>query len=43
MSTTLFLLIAAFIVVILSAIGRAPLWVAVILVTIVELMQVLPR
>jgi hypothetical protein len=37
-----FLIIAAFIVCILSAIGKAPLWVAVLLLCIVALLRVLP-
>ena len=35
------LALAAFIVTILSAIGRAPLWVAVLLLTLIELLRVL--
>ena len=37
-----FLVIAAFIAAIVSAIGKCPLWVAVILLCIVELLRILP-
>lgn len=36
------LALVAFVVTILSAIGKAPLWVAVLLLTLIELLQVLP-
>lgn len=36
------LAVAAFIVVILSAIGRAPLWVAVLLLSLIELLRIVP-
>lgn len=36
------LAIAAFIVALASAIGKAPLWVAVILLCLIELLRVLP-
>ena len=36
------LVIAAFVVTVLSAIGKAPLWIAVLILTIVELLRVLP-
>jgi hypothetical protein len=36
------LAIAAFIVTIIAAIGRAPLWVAVLLLVLIELLRVLP-
>lgn len=41
---TVFLIIAvaAFIVTILSAIGKAPLWVAVLLLCVIELLRALP-
>jgi hypothetical protein len=42
MSVTLFLVLAAFICAIVSAIGRCPLWVSVILLCIVELVRVVP-
>jgi hypothetical protein len=42
MTVILFLVIAAFICAIVSALGRCPLWVAVILLCIVELMRVIP-
>ena len=38
----LFLALAAAIVCILSAIGKAPLWVAVILLALIELLRALP-
>ena len=37
-----FLVVAAFIVTILSAIGKAPLWISVILLCLVELLRILP-
>lgn len=43
LTLTLLLVLAAFIVVIVSAIGRAPLWVAVLLLVMVELLRVVPR
>lgn len=36
------LVIVAFIVAILSAIGKAPLWVAVLLLCVVELLRIAP-
>ena len=36
------LAIAAFIIAIASAIGKAPLWIAVILLAIIEVLRVLP-
>lgn len=41
---TVFLLlaIAAFVVTILSAIGKAPLWVAVLILTVIELLRAMP-
>jgi hypothetical protein len=42
MTVILFLVIAAFICAIVSALGRCPLWVSVILLCIVELMRVIP-
>ena len=36
------LAIAAFIIAIASAIGKAPLWVAVILLAIIEVLRILP-
>lgn len=38
-----FLLVSAFIVTILSAIGKAPLWVAVLLVVLFELLKLFGR
>ncbi len=45
MFPTVFILLAvsAFIVTIASAIGKAPLWVAVLLLCVIELLRVLPR
>jgi hypothetical protein len=37
-----FLVIAAFIATIVSAIGKCPLWVAVLLLCVVELIRILP-
>ena len=37
-----FLVLSALIVTILAGIGRAPLWVAVLLLAIVEALQILP-
>jgi hypothetical protein len=37
-----FLVIAAFICTILSAMGKCPLWVAVLLVCLIELVRLLP-
>lgn len=42
MTVLAFLAIAAFIVTIASALGKAPLWVAVILLCIIELLRVMP-
>jgi hypothetical protein len=42
MTVILFLVIAAFICAIVSALGKCPLWVSVILLCIVELMRVIP-
>jgi len=39
---TLLLLVAAFIVLIASALGKAPLWIAVLLMLVVQLLSVLP-
>ena len=36
------LLVAAFIVTIVAGIGRAPLWVAVLLLVVVELLRIVP-
>lgn len=43
LSVSLLLILAAFVVTILAAIGKAPLWVAVLLVCVVLLLGVLPR
>ncbi len=37
-----FLVVAAFITAIVSAIGKCPLWVSVILICVVELLRILP-
>jgi hypothetical protein len=37
-----FIIIAAFICAIVSAIGKCPLWISVILLCIVELLRILP-
>jgi hypothetical protein len=42
LTALLLLVIAAFVVAILSAIGKAPLWVAVLLLCVVELLRVVP-
>jgi hypothetical protein len=43
MLTSVFLLVlAAFIVTIANAVGKAPLWVAVLLLVMVELLRVVP-
>jgi hypothetical protein len=36
------LVVSAFVVTILAAIGKAPLWVAVVILCVVELIRVLP-
>lgn len=43
LSITVIFLLGAIIAAIASALGKAPLWVAVILLAIVEALQVLPR
>lgn len=42
MSVLFFLYVAAFVAAIVSALGKAPLWVAVVLISIAGLLQVLP-
>lgn len=37
-----FVIIAAFICAIVSAIGKAPLWISVVLLCIIELLRILP-
>jgi hypothetical protein len=37
-----FLAIAAFVAAIVSAIGKCPLWIAVVLLCVVELLRILP-
>lgn len=43
LTLTLILALAALIIAIASAIGKAPLWVAVILLAILELIRVIPK
>jgi hypothetical protein len=43
MSVTLLVLLAAFVAAIASALGKAPLWVAVVLLAIAGLLRELPR
>ena len=42
LTVILVLILAAFITAIVAAIGKCPLWVAVILLCVVEMMRVLP-
>lgn len=42
LTVTFLLVLAAFVVTIASAMGRAPLWVAVLLLVLVELLRVVP-
>lgn len=42
MTVTVILALAALIIAIMSAIGKAPLWVAVILLAIIELLEHIP-
>jgi hypothetical protein len=43
LSVTLLFVLAAFIATVASALGRCPLWIAVLFVVVVQLLQVLPR
>lgn len=43
LTLTLLLVLAAFIVTISSAMGKAPLWVAVLLLVMIELLRVIPK
>lgn len=43
LTVTLLLVLAAFACTVLAAIGRAPLWVAVLLLCVVHLLAILPR
>jgi len=43
LTVTLLLVLAAFALTIASAMGRAPLWAAVVLLCLMELLRVLPR
>ena len=42
MTVTFLLVLAAFIVTIASAMGKAPLWVGVLLLVLVELLRIVP-
>lgn len=42
MTITLILALAAFVMTVASAAGRAPIWVAVLLLTLIELLRDLP-
>jgi hypothetical protein len=42
LSVSLVLVLAAFVLVVASAIGRAPLWIALLLVVLVQLLALLP-
>ena len=42
LTVTFLLVLAAFIVTIASAMGKAPLWVAVLLLVLVELLRIVP-
>lgn len=41
-TVTFLLVLAAFVVTIASAMGKAPLWVAVLLLVLIELLRVIP-
>ncbi len=43
LTVTLLLVLAAFVCTVASAIGKCPLWVAVLLLCVVHLLAVLPR
>ena len=43
LTVTVLLLLAAFVCTIASAMGKCPLWVAVLLLVVLELLRVLPR
>lgn len=43
MTITLLLVLAAFVSTVASAMGKCPLWVAVLLLVLVELLRILPR
>jgi hypothetical protein len=42
LTVTILLVLSAFVVTIANAIGKAPLWVAVLLVVLIELLRVVP-
>ncbi len=43
LTITLLLVLSAFVVTVVAAMGKAPLWVAVMLLVLVHLLAVLPR
>lgn len=43
LTVTLLLVLAAFVCTIASALGRCPLWIAVLLLCVVHLLAILPR
>lgn len=43
LTVTVLFVLAAFVATVAAAMNRAPLWVAVILVVVVQMLQVLPR
>lgn len=43
LSVTVLLLLAAFVVTVVAAMGKCPLWIAVLLLCVTELLGVLPR
>ena len=43
LTVSLLVVVAAFVVAVLAAIGRAPLWVAVLLLIVLHLVQLLPK
>ena len=43
LSVTLLLVLSAFVVTVIAAIGKAPLWVAVLLLVVVHLLSLMPK
>lgn len=43
LTVTMLLAVSAFIVTLMSALGKAPLWVAVLLLTVIHLLVLMPR
>ncbi len=43
LTLTLLLVVAAFVITIANAMNKAPLWVAVLLLVMIELLRVIPR